>query len=180
MSIFICIATPDPSLTTTTPAEQAIIVTPQSNCGICKGALPEQNTFNPNTCSCYLPQYWSGNECVPQSECPCFEGHMSYPVGETYRTENCDECICKIGGIPECVPKTCPPCPKGKKRVAPGTCNCKCEKCPVDTVICETSGQCIPESSWCDGIQDCPDDEVACLKTEAPSITIHKVENISE
>lgn len=105
---------------------------------------------------------------------------MSYPVGETYRTENCAECLCQIGGIPQCTPKTCAACPRGQKRVFPGTCDCSCEKCPSETVLCQTSGECIPESSWCDGVQDCPDDEVNCLITEQPTITINKTESIGK
>jgi hypothetical protein len=135
---------------------------------------------NRDTCLCYPPQYWNGIECIPQSDCPCFEGHMSYPVGEAYRTEDCAECMCQIGGIPQCTPKTCTPCPKGQKRVSPGTCDCKCEKCPPDTVICQSSDECIPESKWCDGQIDCPDDELNCLITEQPSITVNRTETISE
>ncbi|KAL7040824.1 hypothetical protein ACKWTF_000531 [Chironomus riparius] len=173
--------TPDPTLTTTTSKypEDVEIITPESICGICKGALVPLSANNRDTCLCYPPQYWNGIECVPQSDCPCFEGHMSYPVGEAYRTEDCAECMCQMGGIPQCTPKTCSLCPKGQKRVAPGTCDCKCERCPPDTVICQSSGECIPESKWCDGQIDCPDDELNCLITEQPSITVNRTETIT-
>lgn len=133
-----------------------------------------------DSCVCNLPLYWSGSECVPQSQCPCMEGHISYEIGETYQTEDCSDCICKIGGVPDCKPKVCTPCKKGFRRELPNSCSCKCVKCPEDTILCETSGECIAESSWCDGIQDCPDDEKNCLVTEKPTIHINKTETISK
>lgn len=172
----------DPSMmTTTTPkwTDKVEIITPTA-CGICKGSLLRTPKNNRESCLCYPPLYYNGDECVPQSECPCYEGHISYPAGETYLTETCSECICQIGGIPQCTPKVCKPCGNGLRRTSPGTCDCKCEKCPPDTVLCKTSGECIAESSWCDGIQDCPDDELNCLITEQPTITINRTETISK
>lgn len=41
-----------------------------------------------------------------------------------------------------------------------------------------TSGECIPESSWCDGVQDCPDDEKNCFTSERPSISFNRTEKL--
>lgn len=154
------------------------IITP-STCNLCKGVLPPKMSGH-GACPCYPPNYWSGSDCIPHAECPCVEGHQTFPVGEQYRTENCDECICKLGGIPQCVPKTCQPCKKGLRRVAPGTCSCKCEKCPPEMVLCQTSGECIPEAAWCDEIQDCPDDEINCGSTDVPVLHVNRTEEISK
>ena len=154
------------------------IITP-SSCGVCKGVLSPR-PVDADSCVCYPPLYWSGSECVPLTQCPCVEGHMAYEIGETYQTENCSDCVCKIGGVPECKAKICPPCGNGLRRESPQSCNCKCIKCPEETILCQTSGECIPESSWCDGVQDCPDDEKNCLVTDKPHIHMNRTETISE
>ncbi|CRK93314.1 CLUMA_CG006855, isoform A [Clunio marinus] len=153
------------------------IVTP-STCGVCKGILAPR-PVRPSACTCYPPLYWSGSECVPQSQCPCVEGHMIYEIGETYQTEDCADCICKIGGVPDCKPKVCAPCGQGLRRESPKSCSCQCVPCPPDTILCQTSGECIPESSWCDGVQDCPDDEKNCIITEKPMIFVNRTETLS-
>lgn len=147
---------------------------------MCKGALPPNFPGSNKACVCQPPYYWSGTECVPQSDCPCIEGHQSFPVGESYRTENCNECVCQIGGIPKCTPKVCKPCKPGTRLVSPNTCVCKCEKCPPEMVLCQTNGQCIPEASWCDDVEDCPDDEINCGSTDVPYVNMTRVEEISK
>lgn len=42
---------------------------------------------------------------------------------------------------------------QGNRRVAPNSCSCKCEKCPEHTVLCATSGECIGEELWCNGVK---------------------------
>lgn len=42
------------------------------------------------------------------------------------------------------------------------SCHCDCVGCAIGTVLCPTSGECIKEEQWCDGIHDCPDDEKEC------------------
>lgn len=160
------------------PKDEVEVITP-SSCGVCQGVL-KPRPVDANSCVCYPPLYWSGSECVPKTQCPCVEGHMAYEIGETYQTESCSDCVCKIGGIPDCKPKLCPPCGKGQRRVSPLSCSCKCDKCPPDTVLCPTSGECIDEASWCDGVQDCPDDEVGCIVTEQPTITINRTETVGK
>lgn len=164
--------------TTIKPKDEIEIVTP-STCGVCQGVLMPR-PVDADSCVCYPPLVWSGSECVPKSQCPCVEGHMAYEIGETYQTENCSDCVCKIGGIPDCKPKICPPCGKGLRRASPQTCSCRCDKCPPDTIVCPTSGECIPEANWCDGVQDCPDDETGCIVTEKPSIHINRTETIGK
>lgn len=160
------------------PDTEFEIITP-SSCGVCKGVLTPR-PIDADACACYPPLYWSGSECVPRTQCPCVEGHMAYEIGENYQTENCSDCICKIGGIPECKQKICAPCGSGLRRESPLSCSCKCVKCPPETILCLTSGECIDESSWCDGIQDCPDDEKNCLITQQPTIHINRTETTSK
>lgn len=163
---------------TTRPKEEFEIITP-SSCGVCKGVLSPR-PVDADSCVCYPPLYWSGSECVPKTQCPCVEGHMAYEIGESYQTEACSDCVCKIGGIPDCKPKICQPCGKGLRRESPQSCSCKCVKCPEETILCPTSGECIPETSWCDGVQDCPDDEKNCLITQKPQVSINRTETISK
>lgn len=150
------------------PSEETIHVT-SSSCGLCKGVLPP-NLHISGSCLCYPPLYWNGNECDTQAECPCIEGHQNFPVGTIYQTENCDTCTCQIGGTRQCIPKKCHQCMVGFRRVAPESCNCKCEKCPPKMILCPTSGQCIDEQSWCDKVVDCPDDEINCQEPDVPFI----------
>lgn len=48
-------------------------------------------------------------------------------------------------------------------------CECLCEPCLNNTKICPTSKICLPLDKWCDGLQDCPDDELEC--TTIPTVT---------
>lgn len=163
-------------LTTKNPNQDVEIVTP-STCGVCKNVLPPVAPVMQDTCTCYLPLQWNGQECVPQLQCPCMVGHMAYEVGVQFATEDCADCICKLGGESHCTPKVCEPCKQGTKRAAPETCSCKCEKCPVDTILCQSSGQCIPEESWCDGVIDCPD-EINCVQKGTITTTTNTTTSI--
>lgn len=53
-------------------------------------------------------------------------------------------------------------------KLAP-TCECLCEECPPGTRICPTSEICLDLNKWCDGLQDCPDDERDCATTAFPT-----------
>lgn len=84
-------------------------------------------------------------------------------MGTTYMNDDCQECVCTLGGTPFCQPKKCEPCNEPEMRsVVNELCNCVCKPCPVGTRHCPTSGVCIDENLWCNGIQDCPDDEKDC------------------
>ncbi|XP_028169728.1 hemocytin-like [Ostrinia furnacalis] len=92
---------------------------------------------------------------------------MSYDVGATFRGENCDECVCKLGGVTDCKPvKECKCAPTLVPKLVPKpSCECFCEPCPPGTRICPTSKLCLALDKWCDGLQDCPDDEKECSTT---------------
>lgn len=65
----------------------------------------------------------------------------------------------------------------GLRPLKTATCVCLCEPCPKNQILCPTSGVCIPETAWCDGIQDCPDDELQCgTKDKESAKIITKVE----
>lgn len=145
--------------TVTTPYTE----TTYTDCGTCLG-VPEPSTPIEGFCKCYSPQYWNGQECVSRNQCPCMVGHISYDVGAKYETEDCQKCVCVLGGVSQCKPQQCPPCKKGLRPVKTATCMCVCEACPEFTMLCPSSGACVRESAWCDGIQDCPDDEINCEK----------------
>lgn len=130
-------------------------------------------------CVCNVKELWDGENCVNRTQCPCYVGHMAYSVGTTYNTETCEQCTCGIGGMPICQSKHCEKCADGLRSKMGRSCECECEACPPDTKLCPTSNVCVNASRWCDGIRDCPDDEMSCedkhllvLPTHAP----HKAE----
>lgn len=96
---------------------------------------------------------------------------FSYPIGTKYQLSDCSKCICQLGGHAQCTPFECPQCEKGLRSVSPAPCSCSCEPCPEGQVIC-ANGVCISEESWCDGIQDCPDDELNCGMDSVNTTTI--------
>jgi len=75
-----------------------------TNCNICPG-------ISSNDCSCSSDTWWNGENCGLRSECPCVLGIMTYQVGTVYDLENCQQCTCTLGGLPDCEPKVCSPCP---------------------------------------------------------------------
>lgn len=152
---------PMPAVITTTipPIEET--ETPPAECGICPNILNAASPIE-GTCRCYAPLFWNGAECVAKSACPCTVGHLTYGVGAVFETDDCSSCVCVLGGIAQCTPQKCPPCGEGLRRSLKSSCLCLCEPCPDDQKLCPSSGACIAAASWCDGIQDCPDDEVNC------------------
>ncbi|XP_043601962.1 hemocytin isoform X2 [Bombus pyrosoma] len=131
-------------------------------CNVCKG-VPFEDQVN---CRCTESLWWNGDTCVTQQECPCVVEHITYNVGVIYMGENCQECTCTLGGISFCQPMKCKPCQEPDMRpVVNELCNCICKPCPSGTRHCPTSDVCIDENSWCNGIQDCPDDEKNCSQT---------------
>lgn len=148
----------------------------QGECGICPGVPDLQyNHEVDKICKCYPPLFWNGQECSPKSQCPCMVGYTPYEVGAHYETEDCQECVCVLGGVPKCKDKECPKCAPGLRAVKKKGCQCVCEECPAGKVMCKTSSVCIPVEAWCDGIQDCPDDEVNCkpLVPQKPTIVTY-------
>lgn len=51
-------------------------------------------------------------------------------------------------------------------------CECLCEPCTNNTKICPTSKICLPLEKWCDGLQDCPDDELECTTSTTVTETV--------
>lgn len=148
---------------------------PPAECGICPKILNAASPIE-GTCRCYAPLYWNGAECVAKSTCPCTVGHLTYGVGAIFEKDDCSSCVCILGGSAQCTPQKCPPCAKGLRRSQASSCLCLCEPCPDTQKLCPSSGACIPAASWCDGIQDCPDDELNCAyKVHTKPGTITKI-----
>ncbi|XP_071561739.1 hemocytin [Temnothorax nylanderi] len=145
---------------TTTAKSTTISV--DRECNVCDGI---DQTSNDEGCRCEDLHWWDGESCVPKRECPCVVGHIPYAVGSMYETEDCQQCVCSFTGTAACLPKKCEPCSKpGLRSVVGELCACLCKPCPAGTRHCATSDVCINETAWCDGVQDCPDDETDCPK----------------
>ncbi|KAM3961249.1 LOW QUALITY PROTEIN: hemolectin [Aphomia sociella] len=149
---------------TVMPLPEEVIST-KAPCELCPG-VPEAS------CECSPEEYYDGDNCVSRDQCPCVESYMSYAVGSTFRGSNCDECVCKLGGITDCKPvKECVCAPNLVPKLSTSTCECLCEPCREGTKICPTSKLCLPLEKWCDGLQDCPDDEGAMCTTTTSTTT---------
>ncbi|CAL4118103.1 unnamed protein product, partial [Meganyctiphanes norvegica] len=62
----------------------------------------------------------------------------------------------------------CPPCGLGEQWYLTARCGCLCKSCPWGTQICPSNNYCLNTTNWCDGVEDCPDDEVNCPSTPIP------------
>lgn len=140
-----------------------------SDCNICPDV--DGNKTSEQKCTCGKDLWWDGEGCVAQVQCPCVVDHVKYPVGTTFESSDCSNCLCTLFGKQQCKKKKCGKCPAGLRSILTVTCGCICEPCPEEEILCPTSGVCIKKDSWCNGIEDCPDDEVDC-PTEEPPTTI--------
>ncbi|XP_030375562.1 hemocytin [Scaptodrosophila lebanonensis] len=131
-----------------------------SKCNICDGLT----ITSTEKCRCSELHFWDGNKCVQRSLCPCVEDYMMYPIGSKFENAACEECVCVVGGHKSCKPKKCPSCSGQLRPVLSADCFCKCEPCPKLQRLCPSSGDCIPELLWCNGVQDCADDEDATCR----------------
>ncbi|XP_012135564.1 hemolectin [Megachile rotundata] len=168
---------PYPPITRTTETVERVPTTKiPSECNVCEGIFVENQSY----CMCEESYWWNGNTCGTRQECPCVVGHISYNVGATYLSEDCQECTCTLGGTSFCQPKKCEACNEpGMRPVINELCNCVCKPCPPGTRLCPTSNVCIEDNLWCNGIQDCPDDEQDCPKIiETTPSSEHTTENI--
>ncbi|KAL1438755.1 hypothetical protein MTO96_047684 [Rhipicephalus appendiculatus] len=104
-------------------------------------------------------------ECVHVADCPCVRDGKRFPVGGILETRTCHECQCHLGGRSSCLPKACTPCPKGRPQTVNADCSCECGSCPQGHRLCPTSGECIADELWCDGVVNCEDDETDCERT---------------
>lgn len=152
----------------------------ERECNICDG-MDRTILNDEKRCKCEDPYWWDGESCVSKWECPCIIGHVSYAVGSVYETEDCQQCTCVLGGTPTCSPKKCEPCLEpGLQSIVSKLCTCLCKPCPAGTRHCSTSDVCVNETSWCDGIQDCPDDEKDCpeiISTTPIAVEISEITN---
>lgn len=122
-------------------------------CNICPGV--ENDAMIEGLCKCRNDTFWNGVECISRSMCPCIVNHLIYGVGAQFESDDCSHCTCVLGGSVQCKPHECKPCGKGLRHVKSAACHCLCEPCPAGQILCPTSGTCIAEKSWCDGVQDC-------------------------
>lgn len=144
-------------------------------CNICPGVDSAASMIE-GVCKCKSEEFWNGVECVGRSICPCIVNHITYGVGAHFESDDCSQCTCVLGGVAQCKAQDCKPCETGLRRVKSSACLCLCEPCPANHILCQSSGACIPKSSWCNGIQDCPDDEINCsYKQQSQTQIIKKV-----
>ncbi|XP_067130718.1 hemocytin-like [Centruroides vittatus] len=145
----------------TTPLSRVIDYCPE---------LPEDLKVNcPSTCP--VNTVCDGYNCIDVMDCPCYVDGVKYESNVLHETADCQECICSFGSS-KCHPKNCPPCPENHKKEIKENCECVCKLCDKGTVFCPTSKECIDEDRWCDGKQDCPDDEDRTCTTTVSEITI--------
>ncbi|KAH8249445.1 hypothetical protein KR032_009614, partial [Drosophila birchii] len=124
-------------------------------CNLCEGIdLPTLLT----NCPCSDGLFWTGSKCVERNLCPCVDLYTTYPIGSKFENSDCEECVCLLGGVINCKTTNCPKCPPHLRSVRKG-CRCECQLCPPTTRLCPTSGDCIPSDWWCNGVQNCADDE---------------------
>ncbi|XP_058797462.1 hemocytin [Phymastichus coffea] len=127
---------------------------PPANCDVCPGIETE------GQCLCGESLWWNGQSCVAMQDCPCVVNGISYSVGSSYETADCQICTCAMSGFPMCNPKVCPACSIPEQRPVVGElCACLCKNCPAGQRLCRTNDLCIDADKWCNGVKDCPDDE---------------------
>ncbi|XP_037934058.1 hemocytin isoform X2 [Teleopsis dalmanni] len=154
-----------------------ILDRPHNKCQVCDGII--DSTGNDEECKCKDGLFWDGSICVNQNLCPCVENYITYPIGSKFENKVCEECVCLLGGHANCKSKKCPPCEKNLRPIMGTGCFCKCEPCPKYQKLCPSSGDCIPELLWCNGVQDCADDEDdTCTKKIPPTDGTQKNETV--
>ncbi|XP_025836285.1 hemocytin [Agrilus planipennis] len=144
------------------------------NCDSCPGVTNVESELD--ICKCEQGLWWDGENCVQRSQCPCMVGHFSYAVGTVFEKEDCSQCICKLGGIEHCTPKECEKCEEGLRKVVTSTCGCICQPCNEGTILCPTNNICINSTLWCNGIEDCSDDELSCTTDATITATVPTTE----
>ncbi|KAL8604894.1 hypothetical protein ACOMHN_028522 [Nucella lapillus] len=112
--------------------------------------------------SCGAGQLCDGLRCVARSDCPCSLHGKVVRARDVTTNERCETCQCLNGEI-RCVAKNCPDCSQGLSHLNGSTCSCQCLTCKANEFQCST-GSCIPQSSRCDGVIDCQNDELECVK----------------
>ena len=154
-----------------TPATPAATTPLPAYCNPCPDVPPE--LLNRGSCACPSDLLWDGIECVLPSKCPCFVGGTRYQVGSVHEAADCSLCVCRLGGVVDCRDAPCPACPAGLRSSVSGLphCKCLCQECPERTRLCPSSNACLNDTLWCNGVQDCPDDELNCPTTPGNQTT---------
>eukprot|EP00095_Tigriopus_kingsejongensis_P005171 maker-scaffold237_size242172-snap-gene-1.26 protein:Tk05171 transcript:maker-scaffold237_size242172-snap-gene-1.26-mRNA-1 annotation:"Hemocytin" len=131
-------------------------------------------------CSCPDGLLWDGQACVLKDQCPCFQGYQRYEVGSIFESEDCEECQCHRGGATQCHPKTCSSCSNPYQHVElTPQCECLCKGCAQGTLLCPSDGNCVAQEKWCNGVNDCSDDETNC-PTKPPKLVDTTPETIGK
>ncbi|XP_054713671.1 uncharacterized protein LOC129223130 [Uloborus diversus] len=112
-----------------------------------------------------------GKDCVDPLDCPCVHEGKIFKVGDRLEDQECRQCLCALGGQEVCTHKVCPKCAEDELAIYSDNCSCLCQRCKEDEFFCPTNGDCIPIQRRCDGIIDCPNDEVNCPTTSVISTT---------
>ncbi|KFP60371.1 IgGFc-binding protein, partial [Cariama cristata] len=81
-------------------------------------------------CVCDEGFVFSGDECVPMSQCGCLHQDFYYKMEETFFPTKQEQCQCQVGGIVSCQKNSCPEGSEGKVidgvlqclSVTPGAC----------------------------------------------------------
>jgi von Willebrand factor len=140
-----------------------------SDCLVC----PNVSMSGCTTCNAGL--FWNGTTCVARDECPCVVDDLKYAVGSRFLLKDCSDCICRKGGVPQCQAFACQHCENPEyQNEHTSDCNCICKPCPQGFRICPTSRICIREEQWCDGIEDCADDEKDCIEPPPPGMNVNR------
>lgn len=70
--------------------------------------------------------------------------------------------------LPTCIITPPPPPPhhfQNEQGVLTSSCNCICKPCPEGMRLCPSINYCLNETSWCNGVVECPEDELECPST---------------
>jgi hypothetical protein len=111
---------------------------------------------------------------LPEMSVPCVVDDLKYAIGSRFLLKDCSDCICRKGGVPQCQAFACQHCENPEyQNDHTSDCNCICKPCPQGFRICTTSRICIREEKWCDGIEDCDEDEKDCIEPPPPGIKLN-------
>ncbi|XP_071530011.1 hemocytin-like isoform X2 [Panulirus ornatus] len=155
---------------TTTLAPVLTTEPPPRNCSVCPG-LPDD--YYDNCMPCLHGEYFDGRSCVTKGMCPCFKDGIRYQAESVFETRDCKECHCLAGGDTLCIEKKCPQCEDDQQAILTPSCACICKSCPEGTKLCPSSNYCLNESSWCNGVEECSEDELNCVTmTQGPVINV--------
>ncbi|CAG0892764.1 unnamed protein product [Cyprideis torosa] len=142
----------------------------------CPGIPSELEKKCPMACPSEDP-FWDGKQCVPLSQCPCYDRGKSYGIGESYLNGACDECLCLINGTQSCFPRDCSATKCAKKTERPvavrrkEVCSCECQACPEDQRVCPQTNSCLKPEVFCDHCQKaCSSNQTAVCSGYGPDL----------